>query len=64
METFVVRLWTHSPDAGSVRAELHGVVEHLGSGLSGTFTGHDDLVAFLRGRAWQDEPRLGEGKPS
>jgi hypothetical protein len=64
METFVIRLWSQSTGAEMEWAGLRGVVEHLGSGRSGTFTEDDELVAFLRGRSWHDRPRLGEGKTS
>ena len=55
MQTFVVRLWepAGAPHAGAEM--LHGVVEHLGSGLSETFTDDAELLTFLRERPWERE---------
>ena len=55
MQTFVVRVWEQAQPQESELETLRGVVEHLGSGLTGTFTDDDELLAFLRERRWQGE---------
>jgi len=55
MQTFVVRVWAQAQPPERELDTLRGVVEHLGSGLTGTFTDDDELLAFLRERRWQGE---------
>ena len=50
MQTFVVRLWEPAGAPGADVELLHGVVEHLGSGISQTFTNDGELLTFLRER--------------
>jgi hypothetical protein len=63
MQTFVVRVWAGAQPPPRELDSLRGVVEHLGSGLRGTFTDDDELLAFLRERRWQGErEHAGEGE--
>ena len=55
MQTFVVRLWEPAGAADAGAELLHGVVEHLGSGLSQTFTDDEELLTFLREGRWERE---------
>ena len=55
MQTFVVRLWEPAGARDAGAEMLHGVVEHLGSGLSQTFTNDGELLTFLRERPWERE---------
>jgi hypothetical protein len=50
VETFIVRLWTPSPELADEIpvGELHGSVEHLGSKDSRRFRNGDDLLDILR----------------
>jgi len=47
METFVVRIWVPAEGAEASVEELHGVVEHIGSGRSRRFVGPTELLSFL-----------------
>jgi hypothetical protein len=47
MQTFVVRVWVGSAPPTKEDEALRGVVEHVGSGGSTTFTDIEELVAFL-----------------
>jgi hypothetical protein len=50
VETFIVRLWTPSPERADevVAPELHGSLEHVGSKLSDAFRTSDELLELLR----------------
>jgi hypothetical protein len=50
VETFIVRLWTPSPElADEIAAdELHGSVEHVRSRESSPFRNGDDLLELLK----------------
>ena len=61
MQTFVVRVWTEAEPTGSELDVLRGVVEHVGSGQTGTFTDDDELLAFLRERGRHEERERAEG---
>jgi hypothetical protein len=63
MQTFVVRVWTEAQPARNEIDVLRGVVEHVGSGQTGTFTDDDELLAFLRERWQQEERGRAEGGP-
>jgi hypothetical protein len=64
METFVVRIWVPAEAADARLSELHGVVEHIGSGRSRRFAGSTQLISFIeyerRAGTWmRDESRKG-----
>lgn len=48
VETVVVRIWVPA-EAGSAGGglELHGFVEHVGSGRSGAFQSAEELLALI-----------------
>jgi hypothetical protein len=46
MHTFVVRVWT--PAEAGEPFDLHGIVEHVGSGEPRRFRGPEELLAALR----------------
>ena len=50
METFIVRVWTPSPDLAHEIApgDLRGNVEHVGSRAQAQFRDADDLLEILR----------------
>jgi hypothetical protein len=52
METFVVRVWRAADEglgsAPKSAAQLHGLVEHVGSGTTTRFVGDEELLRFLR----------------
>lgn len=56
MEVFVVRLWPERP-------ELHGRVEHVGSGSASAFAGGDALIQFL-GEHLPDDAAVGDKRES
>ena len=47
MQTFVVRVWVEPAEGTNAPGTLHGVVEHVGSGGSTTFTDDGELLTFL-----------------
>ena len=48
MQTFLVRIWIPAAsEAGGAPAEIHGMVEHVGSRSSRPFEGEHDLVRFI-----------------
>jgi hypothetical protein len=47
VETFVVRVWVEPIPVEKEPTRLRGVIEHVGSGSSTTFTDDDALLAFL-----------------
>lgn len=67
METFIVRLWTPSPDLADdpAEGELHGSVEHIRARESYRFQSGDGLLEILR--LALDAPRegpVGDGRAS
>lgn len=48
METFVVRVWTPAETRAEGPFELHGIVEHVGSGEASRFRGSAELFEALR----------------
>jgi hypothetical protein len=50
VETFIVRVWTPSPDLADEipTPELHGNVEHVGTRRSSAFRTSEELVELLK----------------
>jgi hypothetical protein len=50
METFVIRIWTPGGEEAALAAngDLHGLVEHVGSGKRVSFERADQLLGLLR----------------
>jgi hypothetical protein len=52
METFLIRVWLPADDQdGSQTGALHGLAEHVRSGLATAFTDGEQLCAWLRATA-------------
>ncbi|MBA3434482.1 MAG: hypothetical protein H0U08_10360 [Actinobacteria bacterium] len=66
METFIVRVWTPSPDLAneSSAGELHGSIEHIRSRESGQFHTGGHLLEILRGALLSSEPVVKEASDS
>jgi hypothetical protein len=58
METFLIRVW--SPSDGSDGA-LHGLAEHVRSGLATAFTDDEQLCAWLAATALEQGGSAGRG---
>jgi hypothetical protein len=48
MQTFVLRVWVEPAEGRNAPGTLHGVVEHVGSGGSTTFTDDGELLTYLQ----------------
>lgn len=60
METFVVRIWTPSVgtgDEGPVTAGLRGTVDHVGTGLGGSFSSEGRLLQLIEAFLVASRPR-------
>jgi hypothetical protein len=62
MQTFVVRVWVGPPPPTREDEELRGVVEHIGSGGSTTFTDITELVAFLHEASGRQAGQAGDAQ--
>lgn len=60
MQTFVVRVRVEPTKGANGTAKLHGVVEHVGSGGSTTFTDDSELLGFLHEAAGRRVGRTGD----
>ncbi len=61
MQTFVVRVWAASTSPADAEDRLRGVVQHVATGRSETFTDDGELLEFLRERPAPDEDGAGTG---
>jgi hypothetical protein len=63
VETFIVRVWTPSPELAHEvsSSELRGDVEHVGSRKRSHFCSTSDLVEILRAAAKPADGRTAEG---
>jgi hypothetical protein len=60
METFVIQIRTQPQDEAEPSArELHGLVEHVGSGRRQPFADTRELLAFLRAE-YRNQPKEAE----
>jgi hypothetical protein len=61
MQTFVVRVWTASTTSpeNAQPGRLRGVVQHVATGRSETFTDDGELLEYLRELPAPDEDRAG-----